>query len=163
VWFRYENGEMALKDISLSVRRGEVVALVGMSRGGKSTLTDLIPRFHDLTEGRLLIDGGPVRRDPPSSVLKHVGPLAPRHFLFHDSSEANIAYGRIGATREDIERAARAAYAHDFTAAMPGGYRTMAGERGVKLSGGQRQRIALARAFLKDPPILILDEATSDL
>ncbi len=163
VWFRYEDGEMVLRDICLTIRRGEVVALVGMSGGGKSTLTDLIPRFHDVTEGRILIDDIDIRRYTQASLRTQIAIVTQDTFLFHDTVEANIAYGKIGATREEIERAARAAYAHDFVAGLPEGYQTMAGERGVKLSGGQRQRIALARAFLKDPPILILDEATSDL
>jgi subfamily B ATP-binding cassette protein MsbA len=163
VWFRYEDGEMALKDICLTVRRGEVVALVGMSGGGKSTLTDLIPRFHDVTAGRILIDGVDVREYTQASLRSQIAIVTQDTFLFSDTIEANIAYGRPGASREAIERAARAAYAHDFIAGLPDGYRTHVGERGVKLSGGQRQRIALARAFLKDPPILILDEATSDL
>jgi subfamily B ATP-binding cassette protein MsbA len=163
VWFRYQDGEMALKDICLTVRRGEVVALVGMSGGGKSTLIDLIPRFHDVTEGRILVDGHDLRQYTQASLRNQIGIVTQDTFLFHDSIEANIAYGKAGATFDEIKRAARAAYAHDFIVAMPDGYRTMTGERGVKLSGGQRQRIALARAFLKDPPILILDEATSDL
>jgi subfamily B ATP-binding cassette protein MsbA len=163
VWFRYEDGEMALKDIRLTIHRGEVVALVGMSGGGKSTLTDLIPRFHDVTRGRILVDGVDVRRYTQASLRNQIAIVTQDTFLFHDTIEANIAYGKPGATRDEIERAARAAYAHDFIAALSEGYQTLAGERGVKLSGGQRQRIALARAFLKDPPILILDEATSDL
>jgi subfamily B ATP-binding cassette protein MsbA len=154
---------MALKDICLTVRRGEVVALVGMSGGGKSTLIDLVPRFHDVTEGRILVDGVDVRRYTQASLRSQIGIVTQDTFLFYDSVEANIAYGKAGATLEDIELAARAAYAHEFIVAMPHGYQTMTGERGVKLSGGQRQRLALARAFLKDPPILILDEATSDL
>jgi subfamily B ATP-binding cassette protein MsbA len=154
---------MVLKDICLTVRRGDVVALVGMSGGGKSTLTDLIPRFHDVTEGRILVDGVDVRRYTQASLRNQIAIVTQDTFLFHDTIQANIAYGRSGATPEDIERAARAAYAHDFIVAMPDGYRSLCGERGVKLSGGQRQRIALARAFLKDPSILILDEATSDL
>jgi subfamily B ATP-binding cassette protein MsbA len=163
VWFRYEDGEMVLKDICLTVHRGEVVALVGMSGGGKSTLTDLIPRFHDVTEGRILVDGVDVRRCTQASLRSQIAIVTQDTFLFHDTIEVNIAYGKSGATRQDIERAARAAYAHDFIVGLPEGYRTMVGERGIKLSGGQRQRIALARAFLKDPAILILDEATSDL
>lgn len=163
VWFRYEDGELVLKDICLTVRRGEVVALVGMSGGGKSTLTDLIPRFHDVTAGRILIDGVDVRDYTQASLRSQIAIVTQDTFLFNDTIEANIAYGRPDAAREEIERAARAAYAHDFIAGLPEGYRTPVGERGVKLSGGQRQRIALARAFLKDPPILILDEATSDL
>jgi subfamily B ATP-binding cassette protein MsbA len=163
VWFQYEDGEMALEDICLTVRRGEVVALVGMSGGGKSTLTDLIPRFHDVTKGRILVDDVDVRAYTQASLRNQIAIVTQDTFLFHDTLEANIAYGKPGATRDEIERAARAAYAHDFIVGLSEGYRTLAGERGVKLSGGQRQRIALARAFLKDPPILILDEATSDL
>jgi subfamily B ATP-binding cassette protein MsbA len=163
VWFRYDDGEMALKDICLTVRRGEVVALVGMSGGGKSTLTDLIPRFHDVTRGRILVDGVDVRRYTQTSLRTQIAIVTQDTFLFNDTIGANIAYGKPDTTREAIEEAARAAYAHDFIAALPQGYNTLVGERGVKLSGGQRQRIALARAFLKDPAILILDEATSDL
>jgi subfamily B ATP-binding cassette protein MsbA len=166
VWFQYEDGEMVLKDICLTVRRGEVLALVGMSGGGKSTLTDLIPRFHDVSRGRILVDGVDVRAYSQASLRRQIAIVTQETFLFQDSIEANIAYGAPGpreATREEVERAARAAYAHDFIHALPAGYQTQVGERGVKLSGGQRQRIALARAFLKDPSILILDEATSDL
>lgn len=163
VWFQYEDGEMVLKDICLTVPKGEVVALVGMSGAGKSTLTDLIPRFHDVTRGRILIDGVDVREYSQASLRRHMAIVTQETFLFHDSVRANIAYGREGATDEEIERAARAAYAHDFIVALPHGYDTLVGERGVKLSGGQRQRLALARAFLKDPAILILDEATSEL
>ncbi|MGH7321195.1 MAG: ABC transporter ATP-binding protein [Candidatus Rokuibacteriota bacterium] len=163
VWFQYDDGEMVLKDIGLTVLRGEVVALVGMSGAGKSTLTDLLPRFHDVTRGRILVDGVDVRLYTQTSLRNQIAIVTQETFLFHDTVEANIAYGKAGATRDEIERAARAAYAHDFIVALPDGYRTVVGERGVKLSGGQRQRIALARAFLKDPAILILDEATSDL
>ena len=163
VWFQYGDGEMVLKDICLTVPRGEVVAFVGMSGAGKSTLTDLVPRFHDVTRGRLLVDGIDIRECTQASLRAQIAIVTQDTFLFDDTIEANIAYGKAEATTEEIERAARAAYAHDFVVTLPDGYRTLVGERGVKLSGGQRQRIALARAFLKDPAILILDEATSDL
>jgi subfamily B ATP-binding cassette protein MsbA len=163
VWFQYGDGEMVLRDISLTVPRGEVVAFVGMSGAGKSTLTDLVPRFHDVSGGRILVDGVDVRDCTQASLRSLIAIVTQETFLFDDTVEANIAYGKSGATADEVEGAARAAYAHDFILALPRGYQTMVGERGVKLSGGQRQRIALARAFLKDPAILILDEATSDL
>jgi subfamily B ATP-binding cassette protein MsbA len=163
VWFQYEDGEMVLKDISLVVRKGEVVALVGMSGGGKSTLSDLIPRFHDVTRGRIRVDGVDIREYTQASLRSQIALVTQGTFLFNETVEANIAYGKPDATRDEIERAARAAYAHDFVLDLPHGYATVVGERGVKLSGRQRQRLALARAFLKDPPILLLDEATSDL
>jgi subfamily B ATP-binding cassette protein MsbA len=164
VGFRYPDGESdTLSNISLRVRKGEVVAFVGMSGAGKTTLLDLLPRFHDVTAGRITLDGRDVRDVTVASLRALMGIVTQETFLFHDSLEYNIAYGKPGATREGIEQAARLAQAHDFVAAMPLGYATPVGERGVKLSGGQRQRIAIARAFLKDPPILLLDEATSDL
>ena len=163
VWFQYADGEMVLKDICLTVPRGEVLAFVGMSGAGKSTLTDLVPRFHDVSRGRILVDGVDVRDYTQASLRAQIAIVTQETFLFDDTIEANIAYGRADATAEAIERAARAAYAHDFIVGLPDGYGTLVGERGVKLSGGQRQRIALARAFLKDPTILILDEATSEL
>jgi subfamily B ATP-binding cassette protein MsbA len=163
VWFQYEDGEMVLRDICLTARRGEVVALVGMSGAGKSTLTDLVPRFHDVARGRILLDGTDIREYTQTSLRNQLAIVTQETFLFNDTVEANIAYGRPDASREEIEQAARAAHAHEFIVGLPDGYRTLVGERGVKLSGGQRQRIALARAFLKDPAILILDEATSEL
>jgi ATP-binding cassette, subfamily B, bacterial MsbA len=162
--FRYpETEEWALRDISMTVRKGELVAFVGMSGAGKTTLMELLPRFHDVTVGRITLDGHDLREVTVSSLRGLIGIVTQDTFLFHDSVEYNIAYGRPGATRAEIERAARQAQAHDFIAALPEGYATSVGERGVKLSGGQAQRLAIARAFLKDPPILILDEATSDL
>ena len=162
--FRYpETEEWALQDVSMTVRKGELVAFVGMSGAGKTTLMELLPRFHDVTVGRITLDGHDLREVTVSSLRGLIGIVTQDTFLFHDSVEYNIAYGRPGATPADIERAARQAQAHDFIAALPEGYATSVGERGVKLSGGQAQRLAIARAFLKDPPILILDEATSDL
>jgi ABC-type multidrug transport system fused ATPase/permease subunit len=164
VSFRYLGSEsFALSDVSLEIRRGEVVAFVGMSGAGKSTLMDLLPRFHDVTSGRITIDGHDLRDVTQASLRAQMGIVTQGTFLFSDSIYYNIAYGRPEATREDVLRAARQAYAHDFIVASEEGYDTLVGERGVRLSGGQRQRIAIARAFLKDPPILILDEATSDL
>jgi subfamily B ATP-binding cassette protein MsbA len=162
--FRYpETEEWALRDVSMSVRKGELVAFVGMSGAGKTTLMELLPRFHDVTSGRITLDGHDLRAVTVSSLRGLIGIVTQDTFLFHDSVEYNIAYGRPGATAAEIERAARQAQAHDFIGALPEGYATSVGERGVKLSGGQAQRLAIARAFLKDPPILILDEATSDL
>jgi subfamily B ATP-binding cassette protein MsbA len=162
--FRYpETEEWALRDVSMSVRKGELVAFVGMSGAGKTTLMELLPRFHDVTAGRITLDGHDLRAVTVGSLRGLIGIVTQDTFLFHDSVEYNIAYGRPGATPAAIERAARQAQAHDFIAALPEGYATSVGGRGVKLSGGQAQRLAIARAFLKDPPILILDEATSDL
>jgi subfamily B ATP-binding cassette protein MsbA len=164
VSFRYPDTEVfALTDVSLEIDRGEVVAFVGMSGAGKSTLMDLLPRFHDVTAGRITIDGHDVRDVTQASLRAQMGIVTQGTFLFSDSIYYNIAYGRPEAGREDVLRAARQAHAHDFIVAATDGYDTLVGERGVRLSGGQRQRIAIARAFLKDPPILILDEATSDL
>ena len=162
--FRYpETEDWALQDVSLTVRKGELIAFVGMSGAGKTTLMELLPRFHDVTTGRITLDGHDLRGVTVSSLRALIGIVTQDTFLFHDSVEYNIAYGKPGATHAEIERAARQAQAHDFIAALPEGYATSVGERGVKLSGGQAQRLAIARAFLKDPPILILDEATSDL
>jgi len=164
VWFQYDpGGEMVLKDVSLTVRKGEVVAFVGLSGAGKSTLVDLIPRFHDVTRGAIRIDGRDLREVSLASLRAQIGLVTQETFLFDETIYYNVGYGRPNATRDEIETAARQAYAHDFIGGFPEGYETPVGERGARLSGGQRQRIAIARAFLKDAPLLILDEATSDL
>jgi subfamily B ATP-binding cassette protein MsbA len=164
VSFRYPGTTSpALRDIDLDIRKGEVIAFVGMSGAGKSTLMDLVPRFHDVTQGRISVDGHDVRELTQASLRAVIGVVTQETFLFSSSIYDNIAYGRPEATRADVVRAARQAHADDFIVACPEGYDTLVGERGVRLSGGQRQRLAIARAFLKDPPILILDEATSDL
>jgi subfamily B ATP-binding cassette protein MsbA len=164
VSFRYPGSpDLTLREITLDVRRGEVVAFVGMSGAGKSTLIDLVPRFHDVTSGRITFDGHDVRDVTQASLRAQIAVVTQETFLFSDSIHYNIAYGRPGATADEVSRAARQAQAEEFILACPEGYATLCGERGVRLSGGQRQRLAIARAFLKDPPILILDEATSDL
>jgi subfamily B ATP-binding cassette protein MsbA len=152
-----------LRDINLEVRAGEVVAVVGSSGAGKSTLVHLIPRFFDVTAGRLLIDGRDVRDTTLSSLRSQIGVVTQETVLFNDTLRNNIAYGQPSISQKQVEAAARAALAHDFIMELPAGYNTMIGERGVRLSGGERQRIAIARALLKNAPILILDEATSAL
>jgi len=152
-----------LHDIHLEVHRGEVLAIVGSSGSGKSTLVHLIPRFFDATQGRLLIDGYDVRDVTLSSLREQVGIVTQETVLFNDTVRNNIAYGQPHVPLKEVEAAARAALAHDFIKALPKGYDEVIGERGVRLSGGERQRIAIARAILKNAPILILDEATSAL
>jgi subfamily B ATP-binding cassette protein MsbA len=152
-----------LEAVSLAVRKGEVVALVGPSGGGKTTLANLLPRFWDASRGRVTLDGVDVRDATLASLRAQIAVVTQETVLFNDTVRANIAYGRPGISPAEVERAARMAYAHEFIAALPRGYETLVGEKGVLLSGGQRQRIAIARAFLKDAPILILDEATSAL
>jgi subfamily B ATP-binding cassette protein MsbA len=163
VGFAYGNGPQVLKDISLTVRPGEVVALVGPSGAGKTSMANLILRFYDPTEGRVLIDNHDLKLVTLSSLRSQIGLVPQDTILFSGTIEENIRYGALDATHEEIVAAARAANADQFIEAMPDGYQTEIGERGLKLSGGQRQRVSIARTILKDPRILILDEATSSL
>ncbi len=152
-----------LRNIDIEVKRGEVLAIVGSSGAGKSTLVHLIPRFFDTTGGRVLIDGYDIRDVTLASLRAQIGIVTQDTVLFNDTARNNIAYGQPFTPQKEVEAAARAALAHDFIRAMPAGYDTPIGERGVRLSGGERQRLAIARAILKNAPILILDEATSAL
>lgn len=162
--FSYDKEEeTVLKDISLDVRQGETIALVGMSGGGKSSLISLIPRFYDVTKGEILLDGTDIRRFKVRSLRDKIGIVLQDNILFSESVKTNILLGKPHASDEEVIAAAKAANAHDFIMNLPEGYETKVGERGVKLSGGQKQRVAIARIFLKNPPILILDEATSAL
>ena len=162
VRFAYEETPV-LTGVDLTIRRGQVVALVGRSGSGKTTLANLLPRFYDVTDGRLTIDGRDVREVTLPSLRRQISVVSQDTFLFNTSVAANIAYGRPDFARGDIERAARDAHAAEFIEKLPAGYETIIGERGITLSGGQRQRLAIARAFLRDSPLLILDEATSSL
>ncbi len=164
VSFSYgEGGGDVLAHLNLKVQAGESIALVGPSGGGKTTLCSLIPRFYEATEGSILIDGIDTKNITLRSLRENIGVVAQDVYLFSGSVKENIAYGKVDATDEEIEKAARLAGAHEFIKDLPDGYDTYVGERGVKLSGGQKQRISIARVFLKNPPILILDEATSAL
>jgi subfamily B ATP-binding cassette protein MsbA len=160
--FSYEN-EPVLKHINLEIKAGEMIAFVGMSGGGKTTLVNLIPRFYDLDSGKITIDGHDVRDVTLRSLRGQIGIVTQQTILFNDTVKNNIAYGDISKGDESIINAAKAANAHDFIMKLPDGYNTVIGEQGVKLSGGERQRISIARALLKNAPILILDEATSSL
>ena len=164
VRFRYnENGTDVLNHINLHINPGENIAIVGPSGGGKSTLCNLIPRFYDIADGNIYIDGIDIHDITLKSLRSNIGTVQQDVYLFSGSVYDNIVYGKPGASRSEVEEAAKAAGAHEFITGLPDGYDTYVGERGVKLSGGQKQRISIARVFLKNPPILILDEATSAL
>ncbi|OLD86772.1 MAG: ABC transporter ATP-binding protein [Gemmatimonadetes bacterium] len=163
VSFEYEPSESVLRDVDLEVQRGQVVAIVGPSGAGKTTLVDLLPRFYEPTRGEILMDGVPLTTYTRRSLRRLMGIVSQETVLLNDSVLANIAYGLKDMPLEQVRAAARAANADDFIMRLPEGYGTLLGERGTRLSGGQRQRIAIARALLRDPPILILDEATSAL
>jgi ATP-binding cassette subfamily B protein len=153
----------ALRDVSFSVEPGQLAALVGPSGAGKTTITYLLPRLYDPTEGRISIDGNDIREATLGSLAEQIGMVTQETYLFHDTIRANLLYARPDATDRQMVDAAKAANIHDFIASMPDGYDTIVGERGYRLSGGEKQRIAIARVLLKDPRILVLDEATSSL
>ncbi|WP_409253180.1 ABC transporter ATP-binding protein [Bacillus sp. SCS-153A] len=164
VHFQYNAADAeVLRDINLKIPAGETVALVGMSGGGKSSLVSLIPRFYDVTRGKITLDGKNIKDYQVKSLRNNIGMVLQDNILFSESVKENILFGKPGASDDEVIAAAKAANAHDFIMSLPEGYDTKVGERGVKLSGGQKQRVAIARVFLKNPPILILDEATSAL
>lgn len=163
VRFSYDGSREVINDISFEIRKGETVALVGPSGGGKSTLSELVPRFYEASSGDILIDGRSIRDYKQESLRHHMSLVAQETVLFNDTIANNIALGKEGATREEIIEAAKVANAHNFIMESPEGYDTNIGDRGGKLSGGQRQRLSIARAVLKNPELLILDEATSAL
>jgi ATP-binding cassette subfamily B protein len=163
VTYAYEEGRNVLKNVSLTVEAGQTFALVGPSGGGKTTLCHLIPHFYDVQEGEIRIDGRPLHEITLASLRGNVGIVQQDVYLFNTSIRENILYGRLDATEEEVIEAAKRANIHEYVMSLPDGYDTVIGERGVRLSGGQKQRLAIARVFLKNPPILILDEATSAL
>jgi subfamily B ATP-binding cassette protein MsbA len=164
VTFGYDEGPgRILRGVTFSVQAGRMVAIVGRSGAGKTTLVNLLPRFYDASGGSILIDGVDVRDVTLQSLRRQIGIVTQETVLFDDTVASNIAYGAPEATAAEIEAAARAAHAHEFISTLPSGYETLIGERGQRLSGGQRQRLAIARALLKNAPILVLDEATSSL
>jgi subfamily B ATP-binding cassette protein MsbA len=163
VSFSYGPEQAALRDFTLEIAPGRRIALVGASGAGKTTVLSLLQRFYDPQEGRILLDGHDLRDLEQRSLRQHIGVVSQESFLFHDTIAENIRFGRLDATREEIEEAARKAFAHEFILAQPEGYETIVGDKGCMLSGGQQQRLSIARAILKNAPVLLLDEATSAL
>jgi ATP-binding cassette, subfamily B, bacterial MsbA len=161
--FSYEERQQVLYDLNLDIAPGEIIALVGPSGAGKSTIFNLIPRFYDPTDGCISLDGVDLRAITQESLRQQIGVVPQETLLFGGTIRENILYGRLQASEAELIEAAKAANAHDFIMALPDGYQTVVGERGIRLSGGQRQRVAIARAILKDPRVLLLDEATSSL